>query len=114
MLARWRDSEKVILSELPTTAHKSKILGWSLNFTFRVPDDTSVMHKLVDTIFDLKITLCVVRSNKHRCRVCVSTSRPSLPHAAKKSVTWFNLSKVNTGSCAAQQVGYDKWKRLVS
>lgn len=71
MLARWRDSEKVILSELPTTAHKSKILGWSLNFTFRVPGDTSVMHKLVDTIFDLKITLCVVRSNKHRCRVCV-------------------------------------------
>lgn len=83
MLARWRDSEKVILSELPTTAHKSKILGWSLNFTFRVPGDTSVVHKLVDTIFDLKIILCVVRSNKllkHRCRVCVylapeSTSR---------------------------------------
>lgn len=75
MLARWRDSEKVILSELPTTAHKSKILGWSLNFTFRVPGDTSVMHKLVDTIFDLKITLCVVRSNKHRCRVCVCLPR---------------------------------------
>lgn len=57
---------------------KVKYSAGSLNFTFRVPGDTSVMHKLVDTIFDLKITLCVVRSNKllkHRCRVCLPRAR---------------------------------------
>ena len=52
--------------------------GALITFTFRVLGDTSVMHKLVDTIFDLKITLCVIRSNKllkDRCRACLPRAR---------------------------------------